>query len=132
VANPSIDFLRGNDLFAEVPERGLREISDSMSRRTFSEGDVMLGQGEGGVAFFLIESGTAVVSKNGQELATVGPGSHVGVVALLADSTRTATVTAKSDIVCWGMSAWVFRPMLKNQPTVALKLLGDLAQQLAR
>ena len=54
MAGPSLEFLRSVEIFADVPERGLREISDSMSRRTFAAGDVVLGEGEGGVGFFLI------------------------------------------------------------------------------
>jgi CRP/FNR family cyclic AMP-dependent transcriptional regulator len=132
VAGPSIEFLRSMDLFADVPERALREIAESMARRTFAPGDVVLGQGEGGVGVFLIESGRVVVSKDGADIVTLGPGSHVGVIALLADSPRTATVTAETEVVSWGMTAWVFRPLLKNQPSVALKLLEELARQLAR
>jgi CRP/FNR family cyclic AMP-dependent transcriptional regulator len=127
-----MEFLRSVEIFADVPDRGLREIGESMSRRTFAPGDVVLGEGEGGVGVFLIESGTVVVSKGGRDIVTLGPGSHVGVIALIADSPRTASVTAETDVVSWGMTAWVFRPILKNQPTVTLRLLEDLARQLAR
>jgi hypothetical protein len=30
------------------------------------------------------------------------------------------------------MTGWTFRPMLKSEPTVTLKLLENLARQLAR
>jgi CRP-like cAMP-binding protein len=132
VTDASIEFLRSVPLFADIPDRGLREISQTLKHRSYHAGDALLGEGEGGVGFFVIESGTASVTKGGAALATFGPGDHFGEVALLAGSTRTATVTADSDVSCWIMAAWSFRPMLKSQPTVALKLLDGLALQVSR
>jgi CRP-like cAMP-binding protein len=128
-----IDFLRTVPIFGEVSDKGLREISGTLSSRTYAAGDVVVDEGEGGVGFFLVEQGTARVTRGGGEtLATLGPGTHFGEVALLAGSKRTATITADSDLVCWGMTGWTFRPMLKSEPTVTLKLLENLARQLAR
>jgi CRP-like cAMP-binding protein len=128
-----IDFLRTVPIFAEVSDKGLREISGTLSSRTYAAGDVVVDEGQGGVGFFLVEKGTARVTRGGGEtLATLGPGSHFGEVALLAGSARTATITADSELVCWGMTGWTFRPMLKSEPSVTLKLLENLARQLAR
>jgi CRP-like cAMP-binding protein len=127
-----IDFLRTVPIFSEVSDKGLREISGTLSSRTYAAGDVVVDEGEGGVGFFLVEKGTARVSRGGETLATLGPGTHFGEVALLAGSKRTATITADSELVCWGMTGWTFRPMLKSEPTVTLKLLENLARQLAR
>ncbi|HEY1478480.1 MAG TPA: cyclic nucleotide-binding domain-containing protein, partial [Gaiellales bacterium] len=108
------------------------EIGESMTRREYGAGHAITGEGEGGVGFFLIESGSATVSRGGERLTTLGPGDHFGEVALLAGSERTATVTSDDAVVCWAMSAWVFKPMLRNHPAVALALLDVLARQLAR
>jgi CRP/FNR family cyclic AMP-dependent transcriptional regulator len=133
VTDASIEFLRSVPLFAGISDRGLREISQTLKHRSYHAGDALLGEGEGGVGFFIIESGTASVTKGGgAALATFGPGDHFGEVALLADSSRTATVTADTDVSCWIMAAWSFRPMLKAEPTVALKLLDGLALQVSR
>ena len=50
-------------------------------------------------------------------------GQTPGEVALLAGAHRTATVTADSDSICWGMPAWNFRPLVREQPSVTIKLL---------
>jgi CRP-like cAMP-binding protein len=83
------------------------------------------------VGFFFVESGTASVTQDGQRRATLGPGDHFGEIALLAGADRTATVSAETDLVCWGMPAWNFRPMVREQPTVTVKLLEGMARQLA-
>jgi CRP/FNR family cyclic AMP-dependent transcriptional regulator len=125
------EFLRGVDLFSEVSDKDLRTIASSMRRRAFAAGDNVVSEGEGGVGFFFVETGTLGVTLGGNRVATLGPGDHFGEVALLSGAERTATVTADSDVVCWGMPAWNFRPLVREQPTVTVKLLERMARQLA-
>ena len=63
--------------------------------------------------------------------AHLGPGSHFGEIALLSGAERTATVSAETDVVVWGMPAWNFRPLVREQPSVTMKLLEGMARQLA-
>jgi CRP-like cAMP-binding protein len=133
VSSVPVDFLRGVPLFAEVSDRGLREIGETLTRRSYAAGETVVDEGEGGIAFFVVEKGTATVAKGGGEtLTTLRPGDHFGEVALLAGSSRTATITADTDLVCWGMTGWTFRPMLRSEPSITLKLLEGLARQQAR
>jgi CRP-like cAMP-binding protein len=125
------EFLRGVDLFSEVSDKDLRTIAGSMRKRTFASGERIVSEGEGGVGFFFVASGSLAVTVDGARVATLGPGDHFGEVALLAGADRTATVSADSDVVCWGMPAWNFRPLVREQPTVTVKLLERMARQLA-
>jgi CRP/FNR family cyclic AMP-dependent transcriptional regulator len=131
MADESYEFLRGVDLFSEVSDKDLRTIASSMRRRTFAAGEHVVSEGEGGVGFFFVASGSLAVTVDGTRVATLEPGDHFGEVALLAGADRTATVTADSDVVCWGMPAWNFRPLVREQPTVTVKLLERMARQLA-
>ena len=125
------EFLRSVQLFSDVSDKDLQTIAVSMRRRAFEAGERIVAEGEGGVGFFFVESGTASVTQDGQRRATLGPGDHFGEIALLAGADRTATVSAETDLVCWGMPAWNFRPMVREQPTVTVKLLEGMARQLA-
>jgi CRP/FNR family transcriptional regulator, cyclic AMP receptor protein len=125
------DFLRGVPLFSEVSDKDLRVIAASMKRRGFAPGDEIVSEGEGGVGFFFVESGTLSVTHDGQKLATLGNRDHFGEVALLSGASRTATVKADTDVVCWGMPAWNFRPLVREQPSVTVKLLERMARQLS-
>lgn len=125
------EFLRGVELFSDVSDKDLRVIASSLRRRAFAEGEPILSEGEGGVGFFFVETGTVAVTLAGTRRATLGPGDHFGEVALLAGAERTATVSAESDVVCWGMPAWNFRPLVREQPSVTVKLLERMARQLA-
>ena len=125
------EFLRGVSLFSDVSDKDLRSIAASMRRRTFEAGERIVAEGEGGVGFFFVETGTAAVSVDGRQVATLGAGDHFGEIALLSGAERTATVAAQSDIVVWGMPAWNFRPLVREQPSVTMKLLEGMARQLA-
>jgi CRP-like cAMP-binding protein len=125
------DFLRGVVLFSDVSDKDLRAIAASMKRRTYTPGENIVSEGEGGVGFFFVESGTAAVTTDGTRRATLSAGDHFGEIALLAGADRTATVSAESEVVCWGMPAWNFRPLVREQPTVTVKLLEEMARKLA-
>jgi CRP-like cAMP-binding protein len=87
-------------------------------------------EGTGGAAFFIVDSGKATVSRKGAEIATLGPGDYFGEVALIDGGPRSATVTAATDLVCYGLTFWEFRPLVERNGTIAWKLLQALANRL--
>jgi CRP-like cAMP-binding protein len=131
MADEPYEFLRGVPLFADVSDKDLRSIATSMRRRAFTAGDAIVSEGDSGVGFFFVESGEVVVTRDGTRVATLSSGDHFGEIAVLAGGHRTATVSAGTDVVCWGMPAWTFRPLVREQPTVTVKLLERMARQLA-
>ena len=91
----------------------------------------MVTEGQGGAGFFIIESGTAHVSVEGKEVRTLGAGDHFGEIALITDSIRTATITAETDLNCYGLTIWEFRPLVESNAAIAWKLLQNVARQLS-
>ena len=130
VARASSDVLKNVPLFASLDRRELEEIAATMRERKFSTGDTVTEEGTGGAGFFVIESGEADVSVEGQPRGTIRPGDYFGEIALLTGSDRTATITAKTDMVCWGMTPWDFRPLVESNSTIAWKLLTAMADKL--
>jgi CRP-like cAMP-binding protein len=128
----SIEFVKSVPLFSDVSDRDLAGIARWLRRRDCAAGANLTDEGEGGIGFFVVESGTATVSIGDQTVRTLVPHDYFGEVALLANSQRTATITAIEDLVCWGLPAWNFTALVKAQPTIAMKLLEGLARQIAR
>ena len=130
MSQPSIEILQRVPLFADLEKRDLTQIASSFKAREYAAGDTLATEGEGGVGFFLIESGEATVSVRGREIARLKAGDSFGEVALIDDGARTATVTADTDMVCYGMSFWEFRPIVESSSQIAWKLLQALAKKL--
>src|SRR5262249_61329225 len=97
---------------------------------SLASGEVTAEEGKHGIGFFIIESGTATISIHGDQVATFGPGQYFGEIALIDDGPRTATVTAESDLNCYVLIAWDFRPLVKSDATLAWGLLEGLARML--
>jgi pyruvate,water dikinase len=117
-------------LFADLDRRQAEQIARLLKLRVFSKGDIIIMEGSGAAAFFLIDSGEATVSTKGVQLATLGPGDYFGEIALIDGGPRSATVTAATDLVCYGLTFWEFRPLVERNSVIAWKLLQALAKRL--
>ena len=130
VARASIDTLKRVPLFAGLNDKELDEIASSMRERRFKAGDTVTQEGAGGVGFFVVEEGQADVTVGGESKGTVGPGDYFGEIALINESPRTATLTASTDMVCYGMTPWDFRPLVESNSNIAWKLLTAMAEKM--
>ena len=130
VASASVDTLRKVPLFAGLDEKELQEIANSMRERRFKAGDTVTQEGAGGVGFFIVEDGEAAVTVAGETRASVKPGDYFGEIALINESPRTATLTATTDMLCYGMTPWDFRPLVETNSTIAWKLLTAMAEKM--
>jgi CRP/FNR family cyclic AMP-dependent transcriptional regulator len=127
----SIDALREVRLLGGLKDGDLERLAADLAERRVGAGDPIVGEGTGGVAFFFILEGDTSVSVGGEEVATLGQGDYVGELALLdPEGPRSATVTAKTDVVLAAMSAWQFRPFVLAHPEVAWAMLQRLARRL--
>ena len=117
-------------LFADMDRRQAEQIARLLMERRFAKGETVIVEGSGGAAVYLIASGQATVSHDGNAVTTLGPGDHFGEIALIDGGRRSATVTAASDLVCYGLTFWEFRPLVERNGTIAWKLLQALAKRL--
>jgi CRP-like cAMP-binding protein len=80
-----------------------------------------------GVAFFVIADGEAAVIVDGKRIGRVGPGDHVGELAMISQRERMATVEALTPMRCHTIQFWDFRAFVKKNPDVMWKLLQHVA-----
>jgi CRP/FNR family transcriptional regulator, cyclic AMP receptor protein len=130
VAGVSADTLRKVPLFAGLDNKELSQIATSMRERRFKAGDTVTQEGQGGVGFFVVEEGEAEVNVGGEAKGVVGPGDYFGEIALINESPRTATLTARTDMLCYGMTPWDFRPLVESNSAIAWKLLTAMAEKM--
>ena len=110
--------------------RDIEGIAALFKERRFVAGETITKEGAGGAAFFVIESGEATVTIGGQERATLRSGDYFGEIALIDEGARSATITATTDLVCYGLTYWEFRPLVQHNATIAWNLLQTLAKRL--
>jgi CRP-like cAMP-binding protein len=128
-----VDALAQVPMLSSLDRRHLEKLAKDFTERTFPAGAVVVRQGDDrGIGFFVIADGEAIVSVDGAEVARLGPGTHFGAIALIADRVRTATVTAGTDLHCYVMTLWDFRSFVQGDAEVAWKLLEQLAQMVQK
>ena len=124
------EVLRDVALFSELGGRELERLADRFHERTYAEGETVMREGSTGTAFFVIAEGNAAVSVAGEMKATLGPGDYFGEIALVDDHVRSASITAATDLRCYFLTPWEFRPFVEENPQVAWALLRNLARRL--
>ncbi len=117
-------------LFTGLSKRDVAHIASLFKERKFAAGETITKEGSGAAAFFVIESGEVAVSVRGKPVATLAHGDYFGEVALIDEGARSATVTASTDVVCYGLTFWEFRPLVQHNATIAWNLLQTLARRL--
>jgi CRP/FNR family cyclic AMP-dependent transcriptional regulator len=113
-------------LFSDCSSKELNLIARAAKEASHPADTVLAREGEAGI------EGTAEVSIGARRRASLGPGDFFGEVALLDGGPRSATVTATSDVRLLGITEWVFRGLLHEYPTIAIKTLQVLAGRLRK
>ena len=114
-APPELELLRKVSLLSLLPEPTLEALSRALTRVEVAAGDAFIREGDHGDVFYVIETGSVEVTKEGRHVATLGPGDYVGEIALLRDVPRTATVTALSASVLQALDREHFIPAVTGQ-----------------
>ena len=130
MAQPSSDLIRSIPIFAELDDASVNQLATDFIEREFELGQSIAIEGEGGLNFFVVDSGTADVTVGGKQVGTLGPGASFGEVALVDKSARSATVTATSRLRAFALPVWSFRSFAESRPSVTWKLLELLAERL--
>ena len=125
-----VKALQRVPLFADLTKREVQQIARLFKERRFSSGETVIKEGSGGAAFFVIESGEATVFIRGKKHTTLKPDDYFGEIALIDEGTRMATITATSDLVCYGLTFWDFRPLVEANGVIGWKLLQRMAKML--
>jgi CRP-like cAMP-binding protein len=105
----SVADLATLPLFNALDDDQLRELATWFHLQSQTEGTRLVGEGAPGYTFFILTDGTAVVTSEGQSLATLGPGDFFGEIAILGDGRRSATVTSTSPVRVLVMFGTEFR-----------------------
>ncbi|MEM7276049.1 MAG: cyclic nucleotide-binding domain-containing protein [Actinomycetota bacterium] len=104
----------------------LSEVSALGERMEVTAGTEIIDQGRVGDACYVIVDGRANVYIRGEYVATVGPGSMVGEMALVEHRPRNASVTAETEMVLVSFGNSEFRKLLDRSPNAKERVLTTL------
>ena len=123
------ELLRKVGLFESLSDGDIKQLAESLTERIFSEGDVILTEGDHGVGFYVMSEGTVEYSVNGERVGSGGPGDYFGEVALIDDGPRAATVTAMTNLTVYVMTPWEFRALVTENADIASELRQVMAKR---
>jgi CRP/FNR family cyclic AMP-dependent transcriptional regulator len=121
--------LKRIPIFEDVPDEDLRVVTTFATSEEVPEGTVVVKEGDFANHFMAIEEGTAKVTRNGQEIGTLGPGDIFGEMGLLEKEKRGATIEATSRLRLIKIEHWELQRMKKKLPEVYEKIANLAAER---
>jgi CRP/FNR family cyclic AMP-dependent transcriptional regulator len=118
-------------LFEGLSKKQLSQISSLMTPLNIAAGRVLAHQGEIGREFMILLEGEIEVACDGKVIAVRGAGDYVGEIALLDERPRTATLTARTDIVVEVLNRAEFSSLLAEAPELSRQIRATMARRLA-
>ena len=118
-------------LFCRLDERELGSIMGIADVGEYGQGEVVMREGEMGDELYVILSGRLSLTKGQTVIGELGPGEHLGEMALIRTTPRSATVTALEPCELVTLRRRDFFEIIRTEPSVAVKLLWQFVLVLA-
>lgn len=132
VPEPStgVASLAAVPLFEGMTPGELSRVDDLGSRMEVDARSVLVDQGDPGTYCYVVVSGSASVYANGEYVATSGPGSTIGEMALIDHRPRRATVVADVPMTLLRFDTNQFRALLEEMPKAYERIMAMLGTRL--
>ena len=127
--NTKVEALKRAPLFEGLSRKELTQLARVSEDMEIPAGRALCKEGEIGHEFFVLVDGKVDVTRNGRKVAMRGGGEFVGEIALIEQTPRTATVTAKTPLRVFVLTHQGFRSLLDENPSVERKVLRTLARR---
>lgn len=124
-----VQILRQLALFDGVDDRTILQLLRHVFTVDFEEGEQIIEQGAEERSMYVLVSGTAEVRREGERLAEISPGNHVGEMALVDEGPRSAEVIAIEPVTALVISPDEFDEMIRRIPAVGNRILSNLLKK---
>jgi CRP-like cAMP-binding protein len=124
-----VDQLKAIPLFSDLAHADLQFLAGQISEVSIPAGTVLITQGAGNQAFFVILEGVVDVSVGGKYRRTLGPHDFFGEISMMELDPATATVASRTPVRAFVVSHAQFSAV-KAHETVMLELKAAMSQRL--
>ena len=123
--------LQVSPLFRDLDDETRQRMAPYLLERDLARGEQLFAEGDPGQRLYLVLTGELVVSRGGRELTRLGPGRHLGEIALVLDGRRSATVLASQDSRVASLHRRHLQELLDTRPELGIGVMQGLCRELA-
>jgi CRP-like cAMP-binding protein len=125
-------FFKRVSLFANLSPADLKQVAAIAQEETFSDGDIIVREGETGDVMFTIVSGevSVISARDEKEIARRKAGEYVGEMALISREPRIATLVAVGNVRTLCLDQKSFESLLRDRPDASLSVIRVLNERL--
>ena len=128
--NQKVELIGKVPLFEQCSKRELEEVAKIADEIDLDAAKPLMREGDPGREFFVLLEGTAEVTRDGEQINTLGPGDFFGEIALISQGPRTATVTTTSPVRALVITERSFRRLVEQSPEIERKVLAAAVDRL--
>lgn len=130
------DALRKVPMFTKLELSKLRLLAFTSALLTFDDQEILFEEGDPSDSAYLIMSGvTEVLAGSGADQVVAGvleENQLVGEMGVLANAPRSATIRARGQVHALRIDGDMFLDLLSENPGLALDVMRQLSEKLAR
>lgn len=131
-ATPRLENLRRLALFVSLTPAELRILDGLLHEREYQADEIIFDAGEEGQAIYIVEEGDVLICRQGEpgsgRIATLGPGTFFGELALLDNAPRMAQARADTPCRLLVLFRADFLGLLDTHARIASKISRELAR----
>lgn len=117
------DALKRVSFYDALTPGELEELGMGFEKHAMTKGETLITQGKAGGIFYILSSGSVGVFQSGKfldtKIATIGPGSFFGEMALLNNDPRSANVVCEEEGVAFTLTQATFQKVILRNPKIA-------------
>jgi CRP/FNR family cyclic AMP-dependent transcriptional regulator len=124
------ESLRRVPIFAGLDRKELELVAKLTKEQRYEPGATIVKSGESGHGLYVIKEGKVSVVRDGNKVASMGPGQFFGEISVLDGGPRTADVKADTETVCLTLISWEVKPLLMDNAAISYKMLLEMVKRL--